>query len=67
MNLTRLEFTKLFESAGFSVKSIVPVENMSILYKFSIFRAPNHRNFDENMARVEGYKLSWVGQLFQNF
>ncbi len=67
MNLTRFEFRKLFEDAGFTIKSIVPVENMPLLYKFSIFRASNHKIFDENIARVEGYKLSWVGQLFQNF
>ena len=36
MNLTRFEFKKLFEDAGFTIKSIVPVENMPILYKFSI-------------------------------
>ena len=67
MNFTRLEFIDLFQRSGFTVKSIVPVENMPILYKFSIFRANNHKIFDENIARLEGYKLSWIGQFIQNF
>ena len=66
LNLTRLEFKDLFQRAGFTVKSIVPVENMPILYKFSIFRATNHKIFDENIARQEGYKLSFIGQFMQN-
>jgi ubiquinone/menaquinone biosynthesis C-methylase UbiE len=67
MNLTRSEFKQAFESAGFNVDSIAPVENMPILYKFSFFRASNHKQFDENIARAEGYRLSWFGQQCQNF
>lgn len=67
MNLTRIEFKKVFEKSGFTVDSIVPGENMPILYKFRFFRALNHKQFDENIARAEGYKLSWFGQLCQNF
>ena len=67
MNLTRLEFKQAFEKGGFTVDSIVPGENMPILYKFSFFRALNHKHFDENIARTEGYKLSWLGQSCQNF
>jgi len=66
MNLTRSEFSQAFEKAGFSIDSIAPVENMPILYKFSFFRATNHKQFDENIARVEGYRLSWFGQWVQN-
>ena len=62
MNLKRLEFKQVFEKFGFNVTSITPVENMPILYKFSFFRARSHRQFDENIARAEGYQLSWVGQ-----
>ena len=67
MNLTHSELRENFREAGFSINSIVPVENMPILYKFSFFRALDHKNFDENIARAEGYKLTWIGQIFQNF
>ncbi len=66
MNLTRREFTSLFEGAGFIVELVSPVENMPILYKFALFRAQNHKIFDENRARAEGYRLSKLGQLIQN-
>jgi hypothetical protein len=26
-----------------------------------------HKRFDENKARKEGYRLSWLGQALQNF
>ena len=67
MNLTRSEYKALFSNAGFDVNSISPVENMPILYKFSIFRSSGHKVFDENKARMEGYRLSWFGQRLQNF
>mgnify|MGYP003963430805 FL=1 len=67
MNLTRSEFKKVFEKSGFNVASITPVENMPILYKFAFFRARSHKQFDENIARAEGYQLSWIGQRCQNF
>ncbi len=66
MNLSRSEFKKAFEKAGFIIESIEPVENMPILYKFEFFRAKNHKIFDENIARAEGYRLSKFGQLCQD-
>lgn len=66
MNLTRKEFAESFENEGFTIESIDPVENMPIFYKFSIFRAKEHKIFDENIARSEGYKLSFIGQILQN-
>jgi SAM-dependent methyltransferase len=66
-NLTRNEYEGLFNKAGFEVISVSPVENMPILYKFSIFRSSGHKVFDENKARMEGYRLSWFGQRLQNF
>ena len=65
MNLTKNEFEQLFTKFGFIVDSVSPVENMPILYKFSFFRALSHKVFDENIARVEGYKLSRLGQIIQ--
>jgi len=56
----------VFEKEGFRVSSIVPVENMPILYKFSFFRESSHKKFDENIARSQGYRLSWFGKFCQN-
>ena len=66
MNLTRAEFEQAFRQEGFIIDSIAPVENMPILYKFSFFRALNHKQFNENIARAEGYRLSWFGERLQN-
>jgi SAM-dependent methyltransferase len=65
-NLTRSEYVQLFARAGFKVESVYTVENMPILYKFGFFRAADHKTFDENKARKEGYRLSWIGQRLQN-
>ena len=67
MNLTRSEYEELFTHAGFTINYVGPVENMPILYKFALFRSSEHKNFDENKARMEGYRLSWFGQRLQNF
>lgn len=67
MNLTRSEYEQLFIRAGFIIDFVGPVENMPILYKFAIFRSSGHKAFDENKARMEGYRLSWFGQRLQNF
>lgn len=66
MNLTRAEFVEAFRRGGFRVEQVFRVENMPIFYKFALFRAPTHKVFDENMARKEGYRLSWLGQLLQS-
>ncbi|MEI7611263.1 MAG: class I SAM-dependent methyltransferase [Betaproteobacteria bacterium] len=66
MNLTRNEYVDLFRNAGFAVNFVGPVENMPILYKFSFFRAADHKIFDENKGRRDGYRLSWFGQRLQN-
>lgn len=67
MNLTKKEYRQLFERAGFVVDTVLPVENMPILYKFRLFRSTSHKRFNEELARAEGYKLSWLGQRLQNF
>lgn len=67
MNLSKSEFEQLFTRAGFVIDFIGPVENMPILYKFAFFRSAEHKQFDENKARAEGYRLSWLGQWLQNF
>lgn len=67
MNLTRSEYEQIFTRAGFTIDFAGPVENMPILYKFTIFRAAEHKQFDENKARAEGYRLSRFGQKLQDF
>jgi ubiquinone/menaquinone biosynthesis C-methylase UbiE len=67
MNLTRSEYECFFKKAGFVIDFVGPVENMPILYKFQLFRSAGHKIFDENKARAEGYRLSWLGQRLQNF
>ena len=66
MNLTRSGYEQLFARAGFAIDFIGPVENMPILYKFATLRSAEHKRFDENKARMEGYRLSWFGQRLQN-
>ena len=67
MNLSKNEFLSIFKDNGFEIENIYPVENMPILYKFPFFRAKSHKEFNENIARSEGYKLSLLGQILQNF
>lgn len=66
MNLSKDEFARTFTRAGFRIEFIGPVENMPFLYKFAMFRARTHKRFDENKARAEGYRLSWLGRHLQN-
>ncbi|MBU1040860.1 MAG: methyltransferase domain-containing protein [Proteobacteria bacterium] len=66
LNLTRSEFVAAFSKAGFQVEQVFPVENMPIFYKFALFRAASHKVFNENLARKEGYRLSWLGNLLQS-
>lgn len=65
LNLTRKEFISTFKKVGFKIEKVLAVENMPILYKFSIFRSKEHKVFDENKARTEGYKLSFFGKMMQ--
>jgi SAM-dependent methyltransferase len=65
LNLTRGETESLFRRAGFEIDAVYPVENMPLLYKFAPFRAPDHKEFNENKARKEGYRLSWWGKIMQ--
>jgi SAM-dependent methyltransferase len=67
MNLTKNEFLSLFNNKGFEIEDIYPVENMPILYKFPYFRAKSHKEFNENIARSEGYRLSRFGKILQKF
>ena len=66
MNITKNEFSSLFNNNDLEIENIYPVENMPILYKFPFFRAKSHKKFNENIARSESYRLSRFGQIFQN-
>tara|TARA_B110000977_G_C10986995_1_gene458326 strand:+ start:242 stop:1018 length:777 start_codon:yes stop_codon:yes gene_type:complete len=67
LNLKKREFINLFEKHNFKVEDVHSVQNMPFLYKFKFFRAKDQKNFNENVARIEGYKLSPIGNLIQNF
>jgi SAM-dependent methyltransferase len=66
LNLTKKEFLDLFKNNGFEILNFFPVENMPLLYKIKFFRSKLHKNFNENNARSEGYKLSLFGKLLQS-
>ena len=66
LNLKKREFVSLFEKHNFKVEDIYSVQNMPFLYKFKFFRAKDQKKFNENIARVKGYKLSFFGNLIQN-
>jgi|GEM_PF-567026 len=66
-NYSEKEYRELLEEAGFIVKDIQFVENFPFLYKFKLFRHNDHKEFSEQKARSEGYRLSWTGQRLQNF
>lgn len=65
LNLTRKEFEDVFRLAGFVIEFVDSVENMPLLYKFRFFRSGTHKVFDENIARSEGYQLSFLGNILQ--
>lgn len=67
INLTESEVISLFDSCGFHVERILPVENMPLLYRAPIFREKKHKAFNENIGRSEGYRLSGVGRVIQDF
>lgn len=65
INLRLSELVDLFKRVGFCVESAYPVENMPIFYKFRFFRSKEHKDFNENLARKEGYRLSPFGYAAQ--
>ena len=58
---------KILENNGFKVEKIFNVQNMPFLYKFRFFRRYDHKDFNESIARREGYKLPFFGNLLQSF
>lgn len=66
-NLRKKELVQIVESSGFLVERVEPEQNMPFLYKFRFFRSRPQKNFDESVARSEGYKLSSFGKSLQGF
>lgn len=64
-NYSCREFADMLTAAGFMLEHMEYVENMPFLYKFPLFRHPDHRRFDEHRARGEGYRLSALGEALQ--
>ena len=65
LNLKKNEFKELIKKNGFRINNIFSVQNMPFLYKFSFFRSLDHKKFNENKGRIEGYKLSIFGNFIQ--
>lgn len=55
----------LFPVAELAIEKIEFVENMPLLYKFGLFRAAGHKEFNEHKGRAEGYRLSGLGRFLQ--
>ena len=66
-NFKAKELTDLFCSVGFESVTVYPVENMSIFYRFAIFRQKSHRVFNEHLGRAEGYRLNALGNTLNKF
>lgn len=58
--------TDLFNSYEFKSVIVYPVENMTIFYRFAIFRQKCHRVFNEHLGRAEGYRLNFLGKILNN-
>ena len=65
MNYKTRELEGALSSTGFTVESVRFVENLPFLYKIAPFRAVGHKEFDEQKARAEGYRLSGGGRALQ--
>jgi SAM-dependent methyltransferase len=63
INLRKKEIKLQLEKGGFSLIDIKYVENMPILYKFTLCRHSDHRIFNEKLGRQEGYKLNALSSL----
>ena len=65
LNLKPSELSSFFQSGGFNIDKIIPVENMPLFYKFKFFRSKTHKIFNESLGRKEGYKLNSIGKILQ--
>lgn len=63
INLSKKEIELQLKKGGFSPIDMKYVENMPILYKFTLCRHPDHRVFNEKLGRREGYKLNAFASL----
>ena len=66
LNLRKDEFCLLLEAVGFVVERLEYVENMSLLYKFPLWRAGGGKTMNENEARSGGYSLNPAGRFIQS-
>jgi len=66
LNLTEGEFRLILELAGFAVERMEYVENMSLLYKFPLWRAAADGRMHEDKDRSAGYALNAPGRFIQD-
>ncbi len=67
INLTYAEVEKVVKNAGFEISKIYELENMPLLYKIKFFRHRSQKNFNEDVARRDGYNLNIFGRYITGF
>jgi len=66
LNLKKNELEELLDAASFELVSIEPVQNVPLLYHFSIFRHASQKSKNEQLFRSSGPKLNFVGKFLQS-
>jgi len=66
INLTYNEIDNIFKNSGFEVLKIYTTDNMPLLYKIKFFRNKSQKEFNENIARRDGYSLNIFGRYITN-
>lgn len=67
LNLKEKELFFFCKNNNLEVINTYYVVNMPILFHFSFFRKKSQKKFNETLARVEGYKLNFFGNIINNF
>ena len=65
--MTYTEVDKVVKNAGFEISKIYELENMPLLYKIKFFRHRSQKNFNEDVARRDGYNLNIFGRYITVF
>lgn len=66
-NYRRHEARRMLVRAGFEVEQEIAALNMSMLYHIPLLRDPTQRNYDQHVARSNGYRLRQSVELLQSF
>jgi SAM-dependent methyltransferase len=64
LNLKEEEILNILKRLNFEIIQKEFVTNMPLLFHFKIFREKKQKIFNEHIGRTEGYKLNFVGKIF---